>query len=108
MNGKNLEEKTMRETKVVMLVGGARSRRSLEETQTTASTKAHGGVNRGRGHGGNLAGLTKGMTDGDRVDGGEDPGGAKEPMGQTNTDGSEDLGGATATSFRGGSRVPED
>lgn len=103
-----LGEMTEGETRVTMMMGGARSRSSQAGTQSAARMKAHGRVDGGRCHGGDLADETQETNDGDEADGSGALGSDGEQMGPGDTDGPGDRVGATATSVRGGAWVLED
>ncbi|ROK35586.1 hypothetical protein DPX16_17329 [Anabarilius grahami] len=69
---------TARETRAPMMVRGAR-----EETRAGGtSIKAHGGVEGGGSHYGDLAGRPRGTTDRDKADGGGDLGKLKSQRAQ--------------------------
>lgn len=82
-----------------------RSRRSQPGTQTAARMMTYSGVEGERSHGGVMAKETMRMT---CADGGGNPSGDGELMGQHDTDGSEDQGKAAAMSVRDKAKVPED
>lgn len=90
------EDMDQMKNRLVMTVGGARSRRSQVGTQRAARTIVHSRVDGERSHGGHLADDTRGMPDRDKAkgNGSQDADGEQMELGET--DGSGGQGGAAA------------
>lgn len=96
---------TVGNTKLVMMEGGARSRRSQVGNQSPARMQAHGGVKRARSHGGYALDDTLGMSDGDGAAGGGDLCGAEQTDSQGDNKALEGKGGADSSCERGGDHL---
>lgn len=83
-------EITVEETREVMMVGGAREKMRVEEVRPR--------VQRGKSHGRDLVGITRGTIDRHGADGGRYLGEAEEKIRPGDTNGSRDQGRVAMTS----------